>query len=276
MFEMSNSNDSKNIENIDEFDKMNLNDSLLRGIYAYGFEKPAPIQEKSIMQIISGKDIIAQSQSGTGKTGAFTISTLQRIDQSLQECQALIIAPTRELTCQIYDVCKNIGQYLKIRPVLAVGGSDIRKSKKELENSCSLVIGTPGRIIDMINRRFLNTKYIKLIVLDEADEMLKTSFVVQIQKIVSEIPKTSQICLFSATMPREVLDITTHFMVNPHYILVKQEELTLEGIKQFYVDVEREEFKFDTFCDLYSMISISQSMVYVNKKRKAEKSMAKM
>jgi translation initiation factor 4A len=261
---------TNSIEIVDSFDDMGLKENLLRGIYSHGFEKPSMIQSKAVVPISSGRDVLAQSQSGTGKTGAFVIGALQRIDDTKDGCQAMVVTPTRELAEQILDVCTSISQYVNVKPVLCVGGSNIYDAKKSIESGCTVVIGTPGRIIDMIERRFLSTENIKLMIMDEADEMLSNSFLQQIKIIIQNIPTTSQICLFSATLPVEVVDLTKKFMDNPQHILVKKEQLTLEGIKQFYIDVDNEKWKLDTFCDLYNIMSISQSMIYVNTKRKAE------
>jgi translation initiation factor 4A len=283
--EESESINQTDIEQIDEskkqrvcnkFENMNLKKSLLRGLFAFGFEKPSNIQALGILPIIKGGDIIAQSQSGTGKTGTFVIATLQKIDESVYGVQTIIISPTRELAQQIADVCINIGQYTSIKCVLCIGGTRIQECRRELERGPVIVIGTPGRIIDMIERRYLLTKCVKMLILDEADEMLSSSFAKEIKSIIEFIPESSQICLFSATMPREVLDITRKFMNNPRVILVKQEELTLEGIKQYYVDAENEQWKFDVLCDIYGAISISQSIVYVNTINKAKWLMKKL
>jgi len=261
---------NREINRVDDFEEMELKDTILRGIYGYGFEKPSEIQARAIVPMVSGIDIIAQAQSGTGKTGTFIIGTLQLIDENTKGCQALIVVPTRELAQQILNVCLNLGQYTKIKPVLCVGGTNIIESKNELTKTATIVIGTPGRIIDMIEKRYLSTRLVKLLVLDEADEMLSLSFQEQIKKIIQSISEKSQICLFSATMPNEVLNISKLFLREPELILVKQEELTLEGIKQFYIELENEDWKFDTFCDIYEMISINQSIIYVNTKKRAE------
>ncbi|CAH6421205.1 Translation initiation factor eIF-4A [uncultured virus] len=255
--------------NIDSFEKIGLKENILRGVFGYGFEKPSEIQSKAIFPIINGKDIIAQSQSGTGKTGAFVISCLQRIDENLDGCQALIISPTRELAFQIMDVCKNLGSYTRIKPVLCVGGLNIQEGRKELESKPIIVIGTPGRVIDMIEKKYLTIKNLKLLILDEADEMLSNSFMHQIKNIIELIPNNAQICLFSATMPKEILDTTTNFLNNPEMILIKQEELTLDGIRQFYINVDHERWKLDTLSDLYDMICVSQSIIYVNTRQRA-------
>jgi len=270
-------NNSLNLDNqkpsddvIKSFDDMGLKDNILRGIYSYGFEKPSEIQAKAIVKVADGGDVIAQAQSGTGKTGAFVIGTLQQLDDTITGCQAIIAAPTRELAEQIQMVTSNIGKFMNIKTVLCVGGSDINKARDDLRNGCTIVIGTPGRIIDMLERNYLSTRSVKILVMDEADEMLSYSFQDQIRKLVTNIPKLAQICLFSATMPPKMFELTEKFMNKPRLILVKTEELTLEGIKQFYIDNEREDWKLDTFIDLFDVISVSQTMVYVNTKEKAE------
>lgn len=255
---------------IDSFDNMNLKEKLLRGIYGYGFEKPSSIQSKAIPVIAECHDVIAQSQSGTGKTGTFTIGVLQRIDEKVNGVQAIIIAHTRELAQQIHHVCTNIGQYLNVRPVLCIGGIDIKQTKNELDNGPVIAIGTPGRIIDLIKRRFLSTRLLQLLVIDEADEMLSYSFQDQIESIIRSTVETTQICLFSATMPEEMLELTNKFMRNPKQILIEKENLTLDGIKQFYVDVQNDLWKFETFCDLFDIISVSQTIVYVNSIKRGE------
>ena len=252
------------------FEEMGLSDSILRGVFSYGFEKPSTIQARAIVPIMSGKDVIVQSQSGTGKTGTFVISSLQQIDQRKNGCQIMIMAHTKELARQICTVCSNIGKYVKANYVLCTGGVNIHDSKKYITSRASIVVGTPGRIIDMLERRFLSLDNLKIFILDEADEMLSPGFQNQIKSIIQEAPKTSQMCIFSATLPRSTVELTRHFMKEPLQIRVKHEELTLEGIRQFYINVQRENYKFDTFCDIYSSISVCQSIVYVNKKRKAD------
>lgn len=264
------SDNQSNIEIFTSFEKMGLKDNIMRGVYSYGFEFPSEIQSKGIKKIIDGKDLVAQSQAGTGKTGTFIIGALEKIDENVNGCQVVIIAPTRELAAQIQEVCKSIGTYLKMKTVLCVGGSNIQESRKEIDSYPSIVIGTPGRIIDMLDKGYLTTKAVKLLVLDEADEMLAGSFIDQMKTIVSQLSQSCQICLFSATMPQEILDITDKFMNKPENILIKQEELTLDGIKQFFINVEQERWKFETFCDLFDLISVSQTIVYVNSKQRAE------
>jgi len=249
---------------INNFDDMQLKTNLLRGIYGYGFEKPSLIQSKAIPYIMTGKDLIAQSQAGTGKTGAFVVGALQKIDESIKGTQAIILAHTRELAQQIYEVSKNIGHYTNIKSVLCIGGQNIQQTQSELNNETSLVIGTPGRIIDLIKRRIISTRLIRLLIVDEADEMLSFSFQEQIKTIMKYISDKSQVCLFSATLSEQVLELTELFMDKPRSILIKPDKLTLDGVKQFYIDTDSELWKFETLCDIYNILSVSQTIIYVN------------
>lgn len=259
------------IESDTRFEDMGLKENLLRGIFSHGFDEPSNIQRQSIEPIIRGIDVIAQAQSGMGKTGAFVISSLEIVNEEINGIQAIIMAPTRELSLQIYEVCKSIGKYCKVNIVKCIGGTHIDKSKRELEDGPVIVIGTPGRIIDMIERKYLKTDQVKILIMDEADEMLSDSFEDQMRIIIPAIPKKAQICLFSATIPREILELSKRIMNDPKIILIKQENISLDGIKQYYVNAKRDEWKFDILCKLYSSISINQSMIYVNSKFKADK-----
>jgi len=252
------------------FDDMNLREDLLRGIYAYGFEKPSAIQQRGIMPILAGNDTIAQAQSGTGKTATFSISTLQLIDLKVVRTQALILAPTRELAQQIQKVVRALGDFLNITSHACIGGTLVRDDIAILQRGVQVVVGTPGRVFDMINRQVLNLGSMFLFVLDEADEMLSRGFKDQIYDIFQHMPPKVQVCLFSATMPEEILDISTRFMRKPIRILVKKDELTLEGIKQFYVAVEKEDWKLETLCDLYETLTITQAIIYCNTRRKVD------
>jgi len=254
----------------ENFDDMNLKEELLRGIYAYGFEKPSAIQQRAIVPCIKGFDVIAQAQSGTGKTATFSISILQQIDTGLRECQALILAPTRELAQQIQKVVMALGDYMGAQCHACIGGTSVREDMRKLESGQHIVVGTPGRVYDMISRKVLRTNDIKQFVLDEADEMLSRGFKDQIYDVFRHLSSEIQVILLSATMPSEVLEVTTRFMRSPIRILVKKEELTLEGIRQFYVAVEREEWKLDTLCDLYETLTITQAVIFCNTRRKVD------
>jgi len=252
------------------FDDMNLKDELLRGIYAYGFEKPSAIQQRGIMPVLAGHDTIAQAQSGTGKTATFSISVLQQIDLKLNKCQALILAPTRELAQQIQKVLRALGDYLNVTSHACIGGTLVRDDIRILRDGVQVVVGTPGRVYDMIKRNELEMKHVKIFVLDEADEMLSRGFKDQIYDVFEHLPPSVQVCLFSATMPEDILEISQRFMRDPVRILVKRDELTLEGIKQFYISVEKEDWKLETLCDLYETLTITQAIIYCNTRRKVD------
>jgi len=252
------------------FDDMDLKEDLLRGIYAYGFEKPSAIQQRAILPCIEGHDVIAQAQSGTGKTATFSISILQRIDTRSSNTQALILAPTRELANQIQKVVLALGDYMDVACHACIGGTAIRDDMRKIQTGVSIIVGTPGRVFDMINRKVIDVSNIKMFVLDESDEMLSRGFKDQIYDIFRHMESNVQVVLLSATMPAEVLEVTKKFMRDPKTILVKKEELTLEGIKQFYVNVSKEDWKLDTLCDLYETLTITQAVIFCNTRRKVD------
>jgi len=255
-------------ENKLSFDELSLKDNLLRGIYSYGFENPSIIQHKAIPLFTKGRDLIAQAQSGTGKTGAFVIGSLHKVNTEEKSTQIIIISPTRELSRQTMSVLEELSKYMDVTYQEVIGGTDIFACRAGLDKSPHIVIGTPGRILDMINKKSLFTDKIATVVFDEADEILSYGFKETIYEIVQRIPEQTQICLFSATMPDEVLELTDKFMSNPESILVKKEALTLEGIKQFYINMKVSDWKYDILKDLYDTISISQCIIYFNSKNK--------
>jgi translation initiation factor 4A len=255
---------------VEKFDDMNLREDLLRGIYGYGFERPSAIQQRAILPCVQGHDVIAQAQSGTGKTATFAISVLQKIDVTKKETQALILAPTRELAQQIQKVVVALGDYMGAECMACIGGTAVRDDAARLAQGVHIVVGTPGRVFDMIKRRNLDVRSIRQFVLDEADEMLSRGFKDQIYDVFRNLPTTTQVILLSATMPTEVLEVTKKFMREPVRILVKKEELTLEGIRQFYVAVDKEDWKLDTLTDLYETLMITQAVIFCNTRRKVD------
>lgn len=257
---------------VEKFEDMQLNEHLMRGIYSYGFERPSPIQRVAIRPFIAGRDIIAQAQSGTGKTGTFCIGVLGRINTELNATQAIILSNSRELALQIDMVFRKLGNYMGVRCNISVKGISIEENIESLSksNKPHVVIGTPGRVLDMIQKRALNTDKVISIVMDEADEMLSKGFLEQIRDIIGTLPSTTQVGLYSATMGESFFAITQKFMHNPVYVLVKSDELTLEGIRQFHVYMDKMEYKFDTLCDIYSVLTISQSIIYCNNRRGVE------
>ena len=254
------------IENIDKWDDLNIHENLLRGIYRYGFEKPTPIQSMAIKPLINNKDIIAQAQSGTGKTGSFTIGSLQIINLDKLETQVLILAPTRELVKQIANVVENIGNAMEnLQIKCCIGGTSVNEDIQYLKrNKPHMIIGTAGRVYDMMKKGYLKTMDIKLIVMDEADEMLSKGFKNQIYDIFQYLPKSMQVALFSATIPYDVLSLTEKFMKEPTKIIMKPEELTLGCIQQYYIAIGNDQQKYETLKDLFSILEVKQSIIYVN------------
>ena len=252
---------------------LDLKPGLLRGIYAFGFEKPSAIQQKALYPMTSrpAKDIIAQAQSGTGKTGAFVTGTLQIIDEKDPVTQALILAPTHELANQTKQVMDDIGRFLKIKTQLLVGGTSVEKDKQQLlENTPHVVIGTPGRVHDMFRRKYLTSSTLKVLVIDEADEMLSSGFKEQMYKIFQYTPNEIQIGLFSATMPDDLQELTDKFLRKPVKILVKAEQLTLQGIAQYYINLEDDLQKYECIKDLFQSLTISQAIIYCNSTRRVD------
>ena len=259
------------VEAIESFDDMGLKETLLRGIYSYGFEKPSAIQQKAIVPMTKGYDLIAQSQSGTGKTGTFSIGTLQQIDTEDTSTQALILAPTRELALQFGKVMAALGSYMDVEVQSCVGG--IRTKERHNQYNpvrAHVVVGTAGRIFHYLKNGAINADGLKLVVLDEADKMLAREFSDQIGNIIRGVPKDAQIVLFSATMPEDMLDITRKFMNHPLRVLIPRDELTLEGIKQFYVTAAKEEHKYGLICSMFETISVTQCIIYCNRASKVE------
>lgn len=251
---------------IKTWDELELDPNLLRGIFAYGFEKPSPIQGKAIKPVIEGRDVIAQAQSGTGKTATFTIGALQRVNIAEQTTQVLILSPTRELSTQTAKVVSNLSSFmsgLKIKTLF--GGSAIEDgSSFSTRNVSHIICGCPGRVFDMMRRDKISSKSIKLIILDEADEMLSSGFKEQVYNIFQYLNNEVQVCLFSATLPDDINGIIDKIMRNPVRISVKREQLTLEGIRQFYVALEDDRQKYITLKNLYSFINMSQTIIYCN------------
>jgi translation initiation factor 4A len=263
---MSESLQTEECKEIENWDDLDIKNDLLRGIYSMGFEKPSHIQKQAIYPMIQGRDIIGQAQSGTEKTGTFSISTLQRIDTEVKSMQAIIMAPTHELANQITAVIKQLGSVMKDLVIQTlVGGSSLQEDIQQLkQNVPHILIGTPGRMYDLIKRGHVKTRDIRLFVIDEADEMLSTGFKEQIYNIFQNMPSSMQVAIFSATMPPEMLDLTTKFMTNPVTITMKSEELNLACIEQFYVALYSDHEKFDMLKQIFEFISISQCIIYVN------------
>ena len=274
--ETTNKDFRKEISEWDDPD-LDLRPNILRGIFAYGFEKPSPIQKKGLIPLVQpgckGKrrDILAQAQSGTGKTACFGVGSLQIIDSTKDETQVLILAPTHELASQIKSVIADIGRFEKVKVQLLVGGTSVDNDRSKLDNETpQIVVGTPGRVHDMIRRKYLKTDKMELIVIDEADEMLSQGFKEQIYKIFQYMNNNIQIGLFSATVPESLEELSGKFMRNPIKILVKAEQLTLQGIAQYYIQLDNDEQKYSCIKDLFEGLTISQAIIYCNSTRRVD------
>jgi translation initiation factor 4A len=263
-----------------DFGDLGLSDDVLRGIYSYGFDKPSKIQRIAIKPMMEHNDILAQSQSGTGKTGTFTIGAMSHVDPKIQAPQVLVISPTRELAQQTEKVARGIGQFLRVsehqmglKVHSACGGTPVDQDLKALRAGAQFIVGTPGRLFDLIRReRGMRLDQLKYLILDEADELLADLFAEQIQAILGTgvFPPTCKLAMFSATMPLEVLDLASTLLKSPIKILLPAEEVRLEGIKQYHIPVDKDEWKYDTLCDLYKHLSVNQAIIFVNKKKTAE------
>jgi len=253
----------------DNFDNLNLNENLLKGVYLHGFTQPSAIQVKGINSINTGKDCILQSQSGTGKTATYLLGVMNRLDPNEKSCQAIIITPTRELADQVYNVAGVLSKYTDYKIVKCVGGTDINQSQTELKTA-TVVVGTIGRIFHMITSKKINTHKLKMIVLDEADDLLFDGIPDKVNEIFDKSPIGIQVLLISATMCMNVFNFSKKFMHDPIKILLKNNEIIVDLISQFYIDIETEDYKFDTLLDLYNLISTSQVIIFCNTIRKVE------
>jgi ATP-dependent RNA helicase len=263
----------------ESFDTMGLSDELLHGVYANGFDKPSKIQRIAITPMRDHRDILAQSQSGTGKTGTFTIGALACIDPRNLSPQVLVLEPTRELAQQTEKVARALGTFLKVsdkdeglKVLCATGGIPVAQDQRLLRAGAQFVVGTPGRIFDLIRRGDLKLRNMKYLILDEADQLFDDLFLEQIEHIlrIGEFGDGTRLAMFSATMPEAVLHLADKYLIKPVKILLPAEEVRLEGIKQYHISMDREEWKFDTFVDIFKHITVNQAIVFVNKRGKAE------
>ena len=253
------------------FDQMNIPQDLLRGIYSYGFERPSEIQSKGIVPIASGVDLIAQAQSGTGKTGTFTIGSLSRVDSTNKHVQVLCLVPTRELAQQIQYVAAALGTHMGVKAYAAMGKTPVRDDLRALERGVHFLVGTPGRVYDLIKRGALTTSHIKNIIVDEADQMLENRFRDQLKCILElGFPESARCALFSATMNDDVVEFAEQLLQDPVRILIPPEEVNLKGLIQYKVELPREDWKFDTLLDIYKNLNITQALIYCNRKQRAE------
>ncbi len=264
------------LKECNDFNIMGLSNNLLRGIISFGYETPSPIQAKAIIPLMEGHDVLAQAQSGTGKTGAFCIGSIAQIDPAVVVPQVLIFSHTRELAEQTYTVASHISNFCNIKVHLAVGGTPLQNDIRAMESGVHMLIGTPGRIAHLIKIRKLNPATIKRIIIDEADHMLEDRFKDQISEILAPEPglpqfsKDVKIGLFSATLPTAVRDFALELMPDPVETLVPAEELTLDGIQQYFVEVPDEAARFLVLEDIYTMLNVNQLIIFVNSVQQAE------
>ena len=252
------------------FEDMNISNEICRAVLDMGFEEATPIQSQAIPVILEGKDIIGQSQTGTGKTAAFGIPLLERINPEDRRLQALILCPTRELAIQVSEEFRKLLKYKdNIRVLPIYGGQPIDRQIAALRKGTQVVIGTPGRVMDHMRRRTIKAETVQMMVLDEADEMLDMGFREDIETILVKIPEEHQTLLFSATLFPEILDITKRFQKNPEFIKIVRKELTVPNIEQYYFDV-KEKTKLDALCRIIDVYDPKLAMVFCNTKKRVD------
>lgn len=262
---------NKTIHVYTSFEDMRLKPSVVRGIYSQGFDKPSSIQQRCIVPLVQGRDVVAQAQSGTGKTAMIAIVALHAATPSLTHVQVLILSPTRELAAQTQRSINSLGEFTSVRSHACVGGKHVGDDLRRLNaGGVHVVSGTPGRVYDMINRAALDLRKLRILFIDEADEMLSMGFKEQVYDIYRYVPADVQVVLVSATLPPDVQHMSETLMTSPISVLVRRDGLSLDGIRQFYVDVEHEKWKFDTLCDLYESLTITQAVIFCNTRDKVE------
>lgn len=256
---------------VTSFDDLELREGLLRGIYSYGFEKPSDVQQRVLPVVLSGRDAIVRAKSGTGKTAAYVIGALQRIDMGLPSCQLLSLVPTRELAWNIYGVVVALGKYIEGRCVVCVGGNSVRDTIEKLrDEKPQTVLGTAGRVLDFVNRQRLHLEDLVTLVIDEVDEILARGFEEQVVELFPMTRPHCQVCIFSSTMPEEVQELSLRITNDAVRVELIEPDLHLKDTPQFYINVEKEDWKLDSFRDLLEEIPKQQAIVFCNTRRKVE------
>jgi ATP-dependent RNA helicase DeaD len=248
------------------FKDLPLSAQVQRSIQELGYETLFPIQAQAIMPLLEGKDVIGQAQTGTGKTAAFGVPMVERLDPQLRKVQGLVLVPTRELAVQVAQNMMYFAKYAKLRVLPVYGGTSIERQIRELENGAQIVVGTPGRVIDLLERRVLNLANVKVLVLDEADRMLDMGFIEDIGYILSRTPANRQTSLFSATIDRTVMSVCNRYMRNPVKILVSKDEIALTQMKQYYTVVNQNS-KFETLCSILHEDHVDKAIVFCRTRR---------
>ncbi|WP_338208156.1 DEAD/DEAH box helicase [Lactiplantibacillus paraxiangfangensis] len=252
-----------------KFTELGLSDSLLKAVTRAGYEEATPIQAETIPMVLDGKDVIGQAQTGTGKTAAFALPILQRLDFDNPNIQALVISPTRELAIQTQEEIFRLGKDERAKVQVVYGGSDIRRQIRNLKQHPQVIVGTPGRLLDHIRRGTVKLDHVKMLVLDEADEMLDMGFLDDIESIIKQVPSERQTMLFSATMPPEIKRIGVQFMHEPHHVKIKAKELTADTVDQYYVKAKEFE-KFDIMTRLFDVQAPELTIVFGRTKRRVD------
>ena len=254
---------------IQKFEDLPLTFEVMKVIEELGFTDLFPIQAQAIIPLLHGKDVIGQAQTGTGKTAAFGIPMVERIDQQKKKVQGLILAPTRELAIQVAQRIRRFSKYKKIKVLPIYGGESINKQIHELHRGVHIVVGTPGRIIDHLKRRTLNLTSTKVVVLDEADRMLDMGFIEDINYILAQVPKNRQMSLFSATIDKSVMKICHKYMLNPEKILVSKDEIALEQLNQYYMVVNSRN-KIDYLLNMLKENNLEKAIIFCNTRRSTD------
>ena len=244
---------------------MELDSSILKGVEKMGFEKPFPIQEKALGPLLRGQDVIGQARTGTGKTAAFSLPILQSIDVNMRRVQALVLAPTRELAIQITEEMRKLGTYTGVKVVTIYGGQAISVQHEALRHGVHAVVGTPGRVIDHVKRGWLDLSSVKLVVLDEADTMLDMGFIEDVEFILGRTPDRRQTCLFAATMPYRIVELSKRYMTNPEKILIDSDEPSVETLDQYYA-VVRHDDKFGFLVSLLQRERPTSAIIFCRTK----------
>lgn len=251
------------------FEQLGLSDDILKAVQDMGFEEATPIQEQTIPVALAGRDLIGQAQTGTGKTAAFAIPLIEQVDLTDPSVQCLILAPTRELAVQVAEELNQIGRFKGVSTVPIYGGQDISRQIRLLRQRPQIVTGTPGRLMDHMRRRTIRLDNVRMVVLDEADEMLNMGFMEDIETILQDLPAERQTLLFSATMPESIRRLANKFMREPEQITIQVKELTMPNIEQYYIEVAEGQ-KFDTLCRLLDMQVPELAIIFGRTKRRVD------
>ncbi|TWH45451.1 DEAD/DEAH box helicase [Sporomusa sp. KB1] len=254
---------------MEKFKELGISDLTIRALSDMGFEEPTPIQEQAIPILLTGKDLVGQAQTGTGKTAAFGIPLLENIGKSVGATFGIVLTPTRELCIQVAEELNKLGQFSNVRTLPIYGGQDIQRQIRSLQRRPQIIVATPGRLMDHMDRRTIKLSDIKMVVMDEGDEMLNMGFIEDIEKILSATPDSRQTLLFSATMPRQIQNLAQRFLKDPALISIKSKEVTVPLIEQYYMEVLDRQ-KFDVFCRLLDIQSPELSIVFGRTKRRVD------